>query len=88
MDREQLADELRLREVDPRAYDIYGRDDYPSETYVIRSRQSGAHGKPDYWVTYYSERGLESGIRKFDSEAEACQSFLGWVTSDGSIRPK
>jgi hypothetical protein len=79
---QQLSMALDDRKIDPSAYSVDGRP----ETYVIQFRRSGWVGKPSYWVTYYSERGLETGRREFASEDEACRYFLDWVSSDPTAR--
>ena len=48
---EQLLDDRRVY---PEAYPLTGG--YPSEAYVLNDRKS-------HWVVYYSERGLETGLR-------------------------
>lgn len=32
--------------------------------------------KEESWQVYYSERGHKSGLKVFDTEAEACEFFL------------
>lgn len=32
--------------------------------------------KDEAWQVYYSERGRKTGLRKFDTEKEACEYFL------------
>jgi hypothetical protein len=86
MDRNELALQLSAKHIDPTAYDIFGANDFPTETYVIRPRRAGIIGEPDYWVTYYSERGLETGLRRFESEDAACRYFVDWVASDDTAR--
>jgi hypothetical protein len=85
MNLNELSAALEAKNIDPSAYSLGGPADC-SETYVIRQRESGVIGKPSYWVTYYDERGLESGRREFVSEDEACRHFLEWVSSDTSTR--
>ena len=84
MNRKQLDSELKARNVDAIAYDIFGSENHISDTYLLRYCQSGTFGKPNYWATYYSERGQEREFRKFDSEAEACEYFLEWITREGT----
>ena len=86
VNRDELASALSAQTVNPNAYDIFGPDDHPSEAYVIRLRRSGVVGKPDRWVTYYSERRVETGLREFETEDAACRFFLEWVTSDESAQ--
>ena len=42
----------------------------PNEKLCIVKTQS------EKWEVYYSERGARSGIKLFDSEADACEYFL------------
>lgn len=46
----------------------------PSEQFVVEPRGTG-------WVTFYAERGLETNLRSFESEAEACQHILDELRS-------
>lgn len=32
--------------------------------------------KASYWQVYYSEKGLKTGLREFQTESEACEYFL------------
>lgn len=32
--------------------------------------------KKDKWEVYYSERGNKGGLKRFETEAEACEYFL------------
>jgi hypothetical protein len=38
------------------------------------------------WEVYYSERGLKSGLRQFDTEAEACDYFLIQLRKAGLLK--
>jgi hypothetical protein len=38
------------------------------------------------WVVYYSERGLESGLRSFESEDLACRHLADLVWKDRTVR--
>ena len=53
-------------------YALYGG--HPSEAYVLDRR-------PEGWVVYYAERGLETSLTVFDSEAAACNELLALVAS-------
>jgi hypothetical protein len=86
MTRDELKTALQERLVDPRAYDLSDTGKNETEIYVLRPRQSGVIGKPNYWVIFYSERGLETGRRDFPSESAACQHFLEWVSADPTTR--
>lgn len=75
--RDILKQLLDDRGVDPEAYALTGG--HPSEAYVLDGRGS-------QWVVYYSERGLETGLRTFPDEDLACRHLLGLVLSDPSTR--
>lgn len=82
MTREELKIALDERRIDPRAYDLSETGRNESEIYVLRRRRRGLIDKPAYWVTFYSERGLERSRREFASESDACRHFLDWVAAD------
>lgn len=56
------------------AYDLNGNAGM-GEKYVLELVPGG-------WTTYYAERGLRQGERRFDTEDEACDVFYDWVVSD------
>ncbi|MBT3201246.1 MAG: hypothetical protein HN350_15205 [Phycisphaerales bacterium] len=45
----------------------------PNEAYCI---EQGADGN---WRTYYSERGLRTGLKTFGTEEDACDYFFSMV---------
>lgn len=55
------------------AFEIEGK--FADEAYILKKEN-------DRWFVYYTERGLKTGLREFDSESEACNYFFGLVTSD------
>jgi hypothetical protein len=73
VDRQELTAILRQEGINADCFALDGG--HPSERYVLDSR-------PDGWVTYYSERGQESGLRKFDTEDEACRHVLDQLRRD------
>jgi hypothetical protein len=77
VDRERLAELLAKRGIDPASYSLNGG--HPSERYVLGQR---GHN----WVVYYSERGLETGLRTFQSEDLACRHLVDllWKRPDRS----
>jgi hypothetical protein len=77
LDRERLADLLARHGIDPTAYSLAGG--HPSECYVLDHR---GHE----WVVYYSERGLKSGLRSFESEDLACRHLADLVWKDRTVR--
>ena len=58
------------------AFDLDGQGD---ECYVLR-------GNTNHWAVYYSERGLESQVRHFASEAKALEHLLHLLQNDPSAR--
>lgn len=84
MNREELHNLLVAEDFDQRAFDVLGAELHPppGDIYILRSVRSGVIGKPDYWITYYSERGEARGLRQFASEAEACSFFLSEIRRD------
>lgn len=67
---ESLRDALEAAGIPADAYCLSGG--LPNEQMCIEQRD-------DRWRVYYSERGLRSGLREFDSEAEACAYLLAEV---------
>lgn len=58
--------------------DMYEFDEeFPNESYCLRFN---GHT----WETYYSERGIKTGVKNFESESEACEFFLEQVFRDKS----
>ncbi len=77
LDRERLAELLARRGIDPRWYSLTGG--HPSECYVLDHR---GHE----WVVYYSERGIETGPRSFQSEDLACRHLADLLWKDRTVR--
>lgn len=74
MQTTELPKKLQEFGIDESSYSIGYTSD--SEKYVI---DSTANAK---WVTYYSERGLQTGEKIFNSEAEACDYFIQILKRD------
>lgn len=65
-----LADLKQLLESEGRPSDSYClTGGLPDEAYCIEKPTCGR------WRTYYSERGLRTGCREFETEGQACRSF-------------
>jgi hypothetical protein len=79
LDRERLAGWLVKRGVDPAAYSLEGG--HPSERYVLDRRGNE-------WVVFYSERGLETGLRSFQPEDLACRHLVDLLWKDHTVRPE
>jgi hypothetical protein len=69
----ELEQELRRLRIRADAYSLVGG--HPSEAYVL-----SFDGRE--WSVYYSERGAESGRRRFGSEDEACTHLLELLKKD------
>lgn len=72
-----LRDELIRRDVPSDAFDLDGG--HLSERYTLRNDSLG-------WHVYYSERGLETGIKHFSQEDDACNYFMNLIDRDDDIR--
>ncbi len=73
VNRHDLAEILRNEGINPDTYALDGG--HPDERYVIDAQPGG-------WHVFYSERGLESGRRDFDTEDEACRHLLLLLRND------
>jgi hypothetical protein len=72
MTRDEFLFAVREQKIDPESFDLNRRRD---ESYVLEQREA-------QWAVYYSERGLESGIRHFPRESEALKYLLTVLRSD------
>jgi hypothetical protein len=79
MNQNELEKRLILEGVDPRAYSLYGAD--YNECLVLSQMGN------DTWQIYYSERGLITALNEFQSETEACETFLQMLLDDPTTRP-
>ncbi len=79
MNRRELKDVLQKEGIRSDMYDL--DSGHESERYTIRE----SHG---VWDVYYSERGLESGNRKFLNESDACEYLLRALRQDPSSRAR
>ncbi len=71
--REQLKCLLDENAFDPSAYSLFCAN--PSEAYVLDQRGG-------QWVVCYSERGLETGLAAFPTEALACRHLAELLGHD------
>jgi hypothetical protein len=71
--RDTLASLLDRLGVQPWAYSLYGA--HSPDAHVMDHRREG-------WVVFYTERGDESSLVIFSTEAEACLELLDRVTSE------
>lgn len=77
MDLSELKAQLTALGVPGDAYSLDGG--LPNERYVIEAQP---HGR---WCVYYSERGLRTGLKEFESEAAACDCILMLIRRDLGI---
>ncbi|PLR77050.1 hypothetical protein CU633_12610 [Bacillus sp. V3-13] len=55
--------------------DLYSlRGGYPNEAFCINKESQ-------IWEVYYSERGIKSNLKTFNSEEDACNYFYNWLIS-------
>ena len=73
MTRDSLRKMLRESGIRDQAYDLDG--EYVDEAYVLA--RDGIE-----WAVFYSERGLRSGLRRFQTETEACEYLRTLLIND------
>lgn len=76
MNRRSLRELLGAEHVREDAYSLDGDRD---ESMCLEPVTGG-------WAVYYSERGLRSGERRFETEDEACQFLAARLLADPSNR--
>ena len=77
MNRTRLRELATSEGIRDDAYSLDGG--LPDERYVLENRDDG-------WCVYYSERGLRSGLQRFDTEAEACEHLFEILLADPTTR--
>ena len=77
MNRIQLRELAQKEGIRDDAYSLDGG--LPSERYVLELTKGG-------WHVYYSERGLRTGLQKFETEAEACERLFEMLLADPTTR--
>jgi len=77
MNLKELKDELGKLNVRCDAYSLLG--DFQTESFCLERRNMHC------WEVYYSERGEKTGLKKFRTESDACETFLKLVTTDESV---
>ncbi len=77
MNRNSLRDLLQTEHVRDDAYSLDGT--LQDESMCLEAVTGG-------WAVFYSERGLRSGERVFETEDEACQFLAGRLLADPSNR--
>ena len=73
-----LSDLLKSRGIHSDAYSLPGG--LPNESYCID--RDGTD-----WLVYYSERGLRSGLQRFNTESDACSHLLSILIRDATTHP-
>lgn len=68
---------LKAANIRPDAYDLSGGS--VDEAYVLRPCGFG-------WEVFYSERGLQTGLRRFAAEDAACDYFRSLISGDPTTR--
>lgn len=76
MTRQEFLDVVRGENIRSSAFDLNGQGD---ECYVLS-------GNENHWSVYYSERGLNTKMRRFGSEAAALKHLLDVLKNDPSTR--
>jgi hypothetical protein len=69
----------RLQDLGIRSGSYSLENTWLDEAYILTSE----NGK---WVVYYSERGLRSGLKQFDSEEEACEFMYRVLAGDPTVQ--
>jgi len=77
MNPQELQSVLRAEGIRSDAYDLEGG--HPNERYVLSVHDVG-------WSVYYSEKGLETGLKQFSSEEEACEYLLKLLRDDPTTK--
>jgi hypothetical protein len=77
MHRSALVEWMNAQNIRPDAYDLSGSS--PNEAYVMRACGDG-------WEVFYSEHGLQTDHRSFDTETEAGEHLRKLIEADQTIR--
>lgn len=79
MNRITLKERLEQKNIKPASFSLEAEIFEPDEALCLRKNGSG-------WVVYYSERGLQTGKKNFESESEACFYILKELLADPTTR--
>lgn len=63
---------LEEEKINPTLYSLEGG--LPNEAFCLNKNS-------EFWEVYYSEKGNKSGLKKFDTENEACKYFYKLILS-------
>ena len=77
MNKQQLLQAIRKEGIREDAFDLDGG--HLSETYTL----SESYGR---WLVYYSEKGLESVKKEFNTQSQACEYLLNLLKKDPTTR--
>jgi len=77
MNQKELETKLHREGIMRSAYALDGESPY--EQYAIQNN----YGK---WSVFYSERGLESNLKKFNNESDACVYLYKCLTKDPTTK--
>jgi hypothetical protein len=77
MNRTRLQELAKQEGIRDDAYSLDGG--LPSERYALEIAEGG-------WHVYFSERGLRTGIKRFETESEACEYLLETLLADPTTR--
>ena len=75
---DDLEAELRKANVNPEAYSLAGGTHW-YDRYCVEAVHGGR------WRVYFVERGEREDVHEFDTESEACDYFLAWITKDQTV---
>jgi hypothetical protein len=79
MNRNELQEALCREHIKSTYYSLEAENFDPNEALCLR--QEG-----NEWLVYYSERGLQTGKRSFQSESEACTYMLEQLQADPTAK--
>jgi hypothetical protein len=75
----ELEKILIAEEFNTNSYSLFSENRVPDEALCLRKEDSK-------WIVFYSERGLKTDKRLFQSEAEACLYVLESQRSDPTVK--
>jgi hypothetical protein len=79
VNRQELQDALRREHIKSNCYSLAAKNVDPDEALCLRQDGSG-------WLVYYSEHGIQTGKRTFQSESEACTYMLEQLRADPTAK--
>jgi hypothetical protein len=79
LNRQEVAVLAEREGIRPTTFGLEGG--LPPERYVLSMEEGG-------WAVYYSERGLRTGERRFETEDEACRYLWRLLVEDPTTRAR